>query len=123
MSRIRGSGNRSTELRLVEIMRASGITGWRRNQKLPGRPDFVFWFERLAVFVDGCFWHCCPKCSTRPKNNSEFWDKKLESNRKRDCTVRRELKARAWRVLRLWEHELKYERLVTKKITKALERD
>ena len=60
MARCRGSGNRATELRLIALMRAGHITGWRRGSRLPGRPDFVFAARRLAVFVDGCFWHGCP---------------------------------------------------------------
>ncbi|HRZ81636.1 MAG TPA: very short patch repair endonuclease, partial [Candidatus Hydrogenedentes bacterium] len=66
MSRIRSRGNLRTELRLIEIMRGAGITGWRRGQPVLGRPDFVFRRERVAVFVDGCFWHGCPKCYRRP---------------------------------------------------------
>lgn len=87
---------------------------------MPGHPDFVFRRERLAVFVDGCFWHCCPECSTRPSTNVVFWTKKLKSNKKRDHTVTRELTALNWRVLRLWEHELKNDRLVVKKVGSAL---
>ncbi|MBI3222072.1 MAG: hypothetical protein HYZ46_03125 [Nitrosomonadales bacterium] len=57
MSLIRSRGNKATELRLIEIFREHGITGWRRNQKLIGKPDFTFRRERIVVFVDGCFWH------------------------------------------------------------------
>ena len=57
MARIRGRGNKDTELRMMALLRAHGITGWRRGQKLFGKPDFVFRRERVAVFVDGCFWH------------------------------------------------------------------
>src|SRR3989442_3445808 len=63
MSLIRGSGNRDTELRMMALFRAHGVTGWRRGALLTGRPDFVFRRERVAVFVDGCFWHGCPKHS------------------------------------------------------------
>lgn len=61
MAAVRSTGNRTTELRLASILRANGITGWRRHQPLPGKPDFVFRRERLAVFADGCFWHGCPR--------------------------------------------------------------
>jgi DNA mismatch endonuclease, patch repair protein len=57
MSRIRGAGNRDTELRLITLFRANGITGWRRRHLLVGKPDFVFRREKMVVFVDGCFWH------------------------------------------------------------------
>lgn len=69
MSRIRSQGNKVTELRLISIFREARITGWRRKQPLLGKPDFVFRQQRLAVFVDGCFWHGCPKCYRRPSSN------------------------------------------------------
>ncbi|HCN78413.1 MAG TPA: very short patch repair endonuclease, partial [Verrucomicrobiales bacterium] len=107
MSRIRSSGNRDTELALVALMRAHGITGWRRGQKLPGLPDFVFRRERVCVFVDGCFWHGCPLHFRRPKSRRAFWDAKIARNKARDQRVARELRASGWRVLRVWEHALK----------------
>jgi len=106
MSRIRSSGNRDTELRLIELLRDHHITGWRRKQKLPGKPDFVFRRERLCAFVDGCFWHRCPRCYQRPESNRAFWDAKIQKNRTRDQAVNRTLRKAGWRVLRIWEHEL-----------------
>ena len=106
MSRIRGRGNKDTELALAKILRANRITGWRRNQKLFGKPDFVFKRARLALFVDGCFWHGCPKHATKPKNNRAFWQRKLSANKQRDALVTRMLRRAGWRVLRVWEHEL-----------------
>ena len=106
MSRIRSKGNAATELRMMALMREHGIKGWRRNSVLPGRPDFVFPGRRVAVFVDGCFWHGCPKHGTQPKQNAEFWERKLAANRKRDRLVGRELRGRGWRVVRIWEHDL-----------------
>ncbi len=106
MARIRGRGNRTTEVRLAAIFRAHGITGWRRQYPLPGRPDFAFPARRLAVFVDGCFWHGCPRHGTLPKGNARFWREKIARNRERDREVNRELRRRGWRVLRIWEHEL-----------------
>jgi DNA mismatch endonuclease (patch repair protein) len=106
MSRIRGAGNKETEFRLITLMREAGITGWRRKSKLEGKPDFVFPKQRLAVFVDGCFWHGCPKHATWPKNNAAFWRKKIEGNKARDRKVNRLLRAKGWRVLRIWEHSL-----------------
>lgn len=106
MSAVRGKGNRSTELRLVEIFRAQKITGWRRHAKVFGSPDIVFPKLKLAVFVDGCFWHGCPEHGTMPATNRGFWETKITRNRARDREVNRELKKRGWRVLRLWEHEL-----------------
>jgi DNA mismatch endonuclease (patch repair protein) len=67
MSRIRGKGNKQTEQVLRRLMRQAGITGWRRHMPLLGKPDFAFPKQKVAVFVDGCFWHGCRKCYTRPK--------------------------------------------------------
>jgi DNA mismatch endonuclease, patch repair protein len=106
MSRIRGRGNKETELALATLMRQHGITGWRRTQKIFGKPDFVFRKARLAVFVDGCFWHGCPKHANMPANNRAFWKKKLAANKRRDRLVTRTLQAHGWRVLRIWEHDL-----------------
>ena len=107
MSRIRGRGNAATELRLIALLRTHRVTGWRRGSTLPGRPDFVFPRAKLAVFVDGCFWHGCPLHATWPAQNAAFWRAKLLANRRRDRAVTRTLRARGWRVLRLWEHALR----------------
>jgi DNA mismatch endonuclease (patch repair protein) len=106
MSLIRSRGNIATELRLIAIFREYGITGWRRNQQLVGKPDFTFRRERVVVFVDGCFWHGCPKCFKRPASNQKFWDTKIFANRKRDRYVNRELHNLGWQVVRIWEHQL-----------------
>jgi len=106
MSRIKSRGNRATELALMALLRNNHITGWRRHLPIVGRPDFVFRKMHLAVFVDGCFWHCCKRCGNIPANNREFWKAKLEGNRRRDRTVNRTLKKVGWKVLRIWEHEL-----------------
>jgi len=106
MARVRSRGNQTTELALVKIFRRHGITGWRRKHAAFGRPDFVFLKGRVAVFVDGCFWHACPRHGTSPRGNREFWRRKLFRNRTRDLLVTRTLRRQGWRVLRLWEHEL-----------------
>jgi DNA mismatch endonuclease (patch repair protein) len=106
MSRIRSHGNKATELALAKIFRANKITGWRRNQKVFGKPDFIFPKRKLAVFVDGCFWHGCPQHATKPKGNRMFWRRKLSANKARDRLVTRALRSQGWRVLRIWEHEL-----------------
>jgi DNA mismatch endonuclease, patch repair protein len=106
MSRIRSRGNSTTELTLIKIMRNAGLKGWRRNSELPGRPDFVFPKRHMAVFVDGCFWHGCPKCYVPPRSNRPYWSAKVTGNRARDRRRSRELRLRGWRVVRLWEHLL-----------------
>lgn len=107
MSRIRSRGNAATELRLIELFRAHKVTGWRRNQKLFGKPDFVFHAKRIVVFVDGCFWHGCPRCYRRPLSNRKYWDTKVLRNRERDRRVKKALQKLGWRVARIWAHELK----------------
>lgn len=106
MSLIRSHGNKATELRLIEVFRANRIAGWRRKQKLPGTPDFTFKSERITVFVDGCFWHGCPKHCSYPATNSLYWRKKLKRNIERDKQVNKELRKLGWGVLRVWQHEL-----------------
>lgn len=106
MAAIRSSGNQTTELKLAVMLRAAGITGWRRHQPLPGRPDFVFRGARLAVFVDGCFWHGCRWHCRMPKSRTGFWNPKIAANKKRDHTVNGLLRRHGWRVLRIWEHAL-----------------
>lgn len=92
---------------MIAIFRQRQITGWRRHQRIFGNPDFIFPKLRLAVFVDGCFWHGCPKHGTQPADNRAFWKKKLVRNQARDRLVNRTLRSANWRVLRIWQHELK----------------
>lgn len=106
MSNVRSRGNKRTELALVAIFRRHRITGWRRNRSVFGKPDFVFPKHRIAVFVDGCFWHGCPKHSTIPETNRKFWRGKLNRNKKRDRLVNRTLRAAGWKVIRIWQHDL-----------------
>lgn len=121
MAAIRSQGNKATELRLIRVFRTHGITGWRRGctirgQKTEGRgrtkrfsvrPDFVFPKLKTAVFVDGCFWHGCPRHATQPKANAAFWREKITTNKARDRKVNRLLRALGWKVIRVWQHELR----------------
>lgn len=120
MASVRSCGNRGTELKLIQIFRANRITGWRRNATLPGKPDFIFRHQRLAVFVDGCFWHRCPIHGSEPVSNVEYWIPKLARNRSRDLAVTRKLKSRGWRVLRIWEHDLRKPEKIAKRCRRAL---
>lgn len=122
MSRIRSRGNKDTELVLAKLFRRQKITGWRRNQRVFGKPDFVFKKLKLAVFVDGCFWHRCPIHGTQPKGNRSFWKKKLARNHGRARLVNRTLRLAGWRVLRIWEHDLtrKNKALLLRRVRRAL---
>src|SRR6266446_2721210 len=106
MSRIRGRGNKDTETALARLLRRHHIIGWRRNQLVFGKPDFIFRRAHIAVFVDGCFWHGCPRHATKPKNNRAFWRRKFSRNKARDLLVNRELRKLGWRVIRIWECSL-----------------
>jgi DNA mismatch endonuclease, patch repair protein len=134
MSRIRLRGNQDTEVALAKLFRRNKITGWRRQVQLriankelrtkaggggkiirnskfkirhfKVRPDFIFPELKLAIFVDGCFWHGCPKHGTKPKGNAVFWRRKFSRNIARDRLVTRTLRKTGWHVLRIWEHEL-----------------
>ena len=122
MGAVRSHGNRSTELLVIAIFRSHGITGWRRHQPLPGKPDFVFRRERLAVFVDGCFWHGCPKHLRMPASNVEYWNAKIARNMARDRRVNADLRRAGWRVVRLWEHALAEPKRVAARLLRLLGR-
>ncbi|HYE31670.1 MAG TPA: very short patch repair endonuclease [Methylomirabilota bacterium] len=107
MASVRSSGNKSTELRLANAFRRSGIKGWRRKHNIFGRPDFAFPVNKIAVFVDGCFWHRCPKHGRVPKSRRVFWMSKLSRNVSRDRLVSRTLRRDGWCVVRVWECQLK----------------
>ncbi|HEX4123037.1 MAG TPA: very short patch repair endonuclease [Verrucomicrobiae bacterium] len=116
MSRIRSRGNKETELRLASILRAHGITGWRRHQSLPGRPDFTFRRKRVVIFVDGCFWHGCPKHGRKPATNRSYWLPKLKRNAIRDRLRTKTLRNSGWRVIRFWSHDLNNPNAVASRI-------
>ena len=107
MSKVHSKGNKSTELRLIKLFKENKITGWRRYYPVEGRPDFVFIKRRVAVFIDGCFWHGHDCRNTRPSANAEYWQNKRERNMKRDVKITELFEKRGWRVLRIWECELK----------------
>ena len=117
MAKVRGRGNLTTEQALAKLLRTQGWSGWRRQQVVRGRaaggerfqvrPDFVFAGPRLVIFVDGCFWHGCPRHGTRPQGNAAFWRAKFRRNQARDRRDTLRLRGEGWQVLRLWEHELR----------------
>lgn len=105
MSRIKGKDT-GPELALRRAAWAIGLR-YRLHYRIGRtRPDMVFIGRKLAVFVDGCFWHGCPRHSTTPKNNREFWKQKLERNCERDAENTKWLEANGWSVLRFWEHDV-----------------
>lgn len=108
MALVKGKGNRSTELCVAGCLVRAGICGWRRHSlDVTGRPDFLFAEKRIAIFVDGCFWHGCPTCRRNvPHSRRRFWLDKIALNRRRDRHVTNTLEAQGYTVFRLWEHQL-----------------
>ena len=107
MQCVRSKGNKSTEIKLIQVFAENGIPGWRRNYQVKGHPDFVFPKRKIAVFVDGCFWHGHDCRNTRPSDNQEYWQKKRERNIQHDLEVTELFEKRGWTVIRIWECELK----------------
>lgn len=107
MQKVRSKNNKSTELKLIDLFKQNNITGWRRNYKVKGHPDFVFLDKKIAIFVDGCFWHGHDCRNTCPSDNAEYWNKKRERNIFHDKQITNLFENRNWTVLRIWECELK----------------
>ena len=106
MRHVRSKENKSTELKLITVFKEHGISGWRRNYPVAGHPDFVFLNIKVAVFVDGCFWHGHDCRNTRPADHAEYWSKKRERNIEHDSEITARFISRGWTVLRIWECEL-----------------
>jgi len=119
MAAVKSCENKTTELKFIQILRKFGLNGWRRKQHLVGKPDFIFRNKKLAIFIDGCFWHGCSLCYRRPKSNQGYWDKKVQRNRSRDTIVSQSLEMKGWRVLRIWEHELNDSKSVAERVRKT----
>lgn len=107
MKAVKSKGNKSTEIKLIEIFRLYHITGWRRNSNLAGHPDFIFPKNRIAVFADGCFWHGHNCRNVTPSENAEYWQNKIKRNKARDKAITKELIEKGWKVVRIWECEIK----------------
>lgn len=122
LNRMRAARRRDTapEIELRRELHARGLRFRVDHPILIGarRADIVFVRAKVAVFVDGCFWHCCPKHRTFPKANASWWSHKLRANRERDLDTNRKLRKAGWRVERVWEHEAARE--AAKRILAAL---
>lgn len=105
MSQIK-SKDTYTEIKFRRFIWENGIRGYRVKNKIVGKPDLYFPKQKLAIFIDGCFWHKCPEDYIRPKTKKSFWDKKIEENIKRDKVVNSKLKREGTEVVRFWEHEI-----------------
>jgi DNA mismatch endonuclease, patch repair protein len=104
------------------LLVANGIKGWRRRIKLFGNPDFVWRTKRLALFIDGCFWHGCPIHGHIPASRTDYWTAKLVRNHIRDRLVTKKLRERGWVVVRIWECSLRRRpNSILKRILRKLE--
>lgn len=121
MSAIRSRGNATTELKMMRILRAQGLSGWRRHASILGKPDFCWSNEKVALFVDGCFWHGCPRCRKIPRNYGSYWPARIATNKRRDEVVTKQLRREGWRVVRVWECRVSAEGSLSR-ITRALGR-
>lgn len=106
MSRIRGK-NTEPEIMFRKLLFSHGIRGYRIHYDLSGKPDVVFIKKKIAIFIDGCFWHKCPECFQEPETRKEFWMKKIHSNVDRDMKVNEQLRKDGWTIIRFWEHEVR----------------
>ncbi len=106
MKAIKGKGNKTTELKFCVALENEGLFGWRIQEKLIGNPDIYFPSYKIAIFLDGCFWHGCPRCGHIPKTNSLYWQAKIENNKIRDSKKTLALKEQGYFVIRFWEHAL-----------------
>lgn len=106
MRAVKSKNTKSTELKLIQYFRENHITGWRHSYQVKGHPDFVFLEKRIAIFVDGCFWHGHDCRNTRPADNAGYWAKKRERNIERDKEITDRFEKRGWTVIRIWECEL-----------------
>src|SRR5271168_2766714 len=108
MRAIRSSGNKTTELRLRAMLMQRALRGWELQPRdMMVSPDLLHSSKRVAVFVDGCFWHGCPNCGHIPKTNRSYWRTKILRNKRRGIVVSRALRARGYSVVRIWECKLR----------------
>ena len=107
MASVPSKGNRSTEQLLGSMLWQSGLRGYRKQWPVAGHPDFAWPGIKLAVFVDGCFWHGCRRCRNLPQSNASFWREKIDGNQRRDKQVTVSLRRAGWTVLRVKECELR----------------
>ena len=102
MAAIHSRGNTTTELSLARLLWAARIRGYRKHWPVAGKPDFAWPSRKVAVFVDGCFWHGC-RCKHLPCTNVDFWRNKIETNKRRDRRVSQSLRRDGWIVIRIKE--------------------
>jgi DNA mismatch endonuclease (patch repair protein) len=111
--------NTSPEITIRKLLRAVGETGYRLHRKdLPGKPDIAFIGRKLAIFVHGCYWHGhdCARGKRVPKSNQEYWIAKITKNKARDCANKEQLEKSDWKILIIWECEIKNKTVLSERI-------
>jgi DNA mismatch endonuclease (patch repair protein) len=108
MRAVKSNRNKSTEWLFRSALMRNKLRGWKVNPKIQFKPDFAFTKKKIAIFIDGCFWHGCPKCIKKPVSNKRYWSEKIRRNRKRDKEANMILRKKGWKVIRIWEHDLVY---------------
>lgn len=103
MSQIRGRDTKP-ELKLKEFFNKKGFI---YQSKEYGKPDFINYKKKIVIFIDGCFWHKCPKCFQLPKTNNKFWENKINENVRRDKEITLNYENSGWKVIRIWGHKIK----------------
>lgn len=101
------SKNTNPEFLVKQSIKRNRITGVSYHPPLPGKPDLAIKSKKVVVFIDGCFWHKCKKCFKEPATRRQFWIKKIESNVIRDKKVNSELGKKGWKIIRIWEHQIR----------------
>lgn len=107
MSLVGSRDNRTTERLMSSLLWSGGVRGYRKHWRVMGTPDFAWPRAKVALFVDGCFWHGCPHCRRYSKSNKSFWNLKVKNNRARDRRVAAKLRRQGWSVVRVWECAVK----------------
>jgi DNA mismatch endonuclease (patch repair protein) len=119
MAKVR-SKDTKPEVAFRRMLYRAGVR-YRLHYPVDGKPDIAVPSRKIVVFIDGCFWHGCPKCFRAPASNKTYWNLKIERNVRRDRAVNRSLKSHGWRVIRAWEHEIKDNpEAVLKRVTASL---
>lgn len=121
MSSVKSKGSKieqAFESLLIDEERQNCV---KHSPNITGKPDFAFPDAKVAVFVDSCFWHGCDEHLRLPASNQDYWIKKIERNKRRDREVEETLSSEGWRVLRIWEHDLKDENTMAEKLEQMRE--
>ena len=123
MKSVKSSENKSTELKFINILKLLNLKHWKRKYNVIGKPDFVFINYKLAIFLDGCFWHGHDCRKLKPTSNQEYWEQKIITNKKRDKKIDVIFTNRGWNVIRFWECQLKNISIIKRKLKKCIKID